>query len=273
MRKLGPYFFLIPAALAILLFLFVPLASSLNTKQFLLIERVLKDSGFWNTLLQTSLFTAITVPLEILIGLGFALLLNQAFPGRGVVRAIVILPWALPTAIMAISWKWIFNDQYGIFSHVVCSLGLSSEPIALLATPLGAFSAIVVADVWKTAPFVFILLLAGLQSVPKELLEAAEVDGANAWKKFWLAVFPYLKPYLFVALVFRIFHTFGVFDLVWVLTGGGPANKTRVFALYIYESLFRYLELDYAMALNLVFMVILLIATTVLLWLFREKEA
>lgn len=223
-------------------------------------ERMLSDGRFWQSLTNTTVFTLASVTLEFLLGLGIALVLNQPFKGRGAVRTIAILPWALPTAVMALAWTWIFNDQYGVWNDLLQRLGLIAEPINWLGDPTLAMVAIVVADVWKTTPFISILLLAGLQSIPQDLYEAHKTDGATPWQSFWAITLPLLMPQILIALLFRFAQAFGVFDLIQVMTGGGPAGSTETVSLYIYATVMRYLDFGYGSALVVVTFLLLVFA-------------
>lgn len=214
--------------------------------------RLARDPSLRHALLNTGLFTAWTVSLELVAGLALALLLSRPFRGRGLVRAAALVPWALPTAVMAMAWRWIFTAERGPFA-------------GWLAAPRTALAACVLADVWKTAPFMAILLLAGLAAIPQELYEAAGIDGAGPVRRFFLITLPLLRPTIALAVLFRAVQSFGVFDLVWVLTGGGPGGRTRMIGLYVYDTVFRYQELRYGCALTLVMAACLaLIAAAVL---------
>src|SRR5262249_19637767 len=161
---------------------------------------------------------------------------------------ILLIPWALPTAVIAVLWAWIFNDQYGILNSVLTRTGVLHSPVPWLARPTSAFWALVIADAWKTTPFVFVLLLAGLQAIPGGLYEAIEIDGGGAWAKFRLVTWPFLARFIFIALVFRVIQAFSVFDLVYVMTGGGPGGTTETLSVYAYQTMMRYLDFSYAAA-------------------------
>lgn len=214
--------------------------------------RILGDQHFWQTFWITLRFTVLSVALELLLGLGIALVLNRSFRGRGAVRTIAILPWALPTALIALGWTWIFNDQYGIANDILLRLGLINSGINWLGEPFTATVAIIVADVWKTTPFISILLLAGLQSIPQDLYEAYAIEGASPWQSFWQITLPLLMPQIVIAVLFRFAQAFGIFDLMQVMTGGGPGGATEVVSLYIYSNAMRYLDFGYASALIVV---------------------
>jgi multiple sugar transport system permease protein len=210
--------------------------------------RLWRDGRWWTALANTVVFTASSVVLELLLGVGIALLLHRRFRGRGVVRALVMLPWALPTAVMALAWAWIFNDSFGVLNDLLGRLGVLSSPIAWLGSPRTAMVALVIADVWKSTPFIALIALAGLQGIPESVLEAARIDGLSAVQRFWRVVLPLLAPSLLVALVFRGVQAFAAFDLPYVMTGGGPGGATETVSLYAYQNDFRYLDFGYGSA-------------------------
>lgn len=211
------------------------------------------DVRVWPVLRTTLAFTAATVSLELLLGLAVALTLWRPFPGRGLARAAVLIPWALPTAVMAMAWRWIFNADSGVLGDLLFRLGLAASPnIPWLADASWSFWACVLADVWKTTPFMALLLMSGLAGVPEELHEAAAIDGAGPARRFFLVTLPLLRPTIAVAVIFRAIQSFGIFDLIYVLTGGGPGGRTQTIALYVYDTVFRYQELAYGCALTLV---------------------
>lgn len=231
-----------------------------------------QDERFIKSSLNTLLFCMISVPLELILGLVFALILHQRFLARGLVRAVSFLPWALPTAVMAVAWKWIFNDTYGVFNDILLRLHIIKEPLAWLGRPNLAFFCIILAEVWKCTPFVTIILLAGLQSIPLELYEAMSVDGATAFQRFKLITLPLLRPMLLVVLVFRTIQALGVFDSIWVLTGGGPAGSTEPISLYIYDTVFRYLKFNYASAMVMLFCGFSLFFILMIYWILRRSQ-
>lgn len=198
----------------------------------------LLDGRTWTALTNTTFFTIVSVGAELIIGLGVALLINRTFKGRGIVRASVLIPWAIPTAVAAMMWSYLFDGQSGIVAHYMAAIGLISDPGALLTTASGSMFSIIFADVWKTTPYMALLLLAGLQTIPNTQYEAAEVDGAGRVQKFFFVTLPLLKSAILVALLFRTLDAFRVFDLIYVLTGGGPANATESISVFAYKALF-----------------------------------
>jgi len=235
--------------------------------------RLALDSRFRSTLWTTILFTATTVSIEFAAGLALALSSDTWVRGRGAVRTILLIPWMLPTAVIAVLWAWIFNDQYGILNSLLIRFGILSSPISWLGDPTAAFWALVIADAWKTTPFVFVILLAGLQAIPDELYEAMEIDGGGAWAKFRLITWPLLSRFVFVALIFRVIQAFSVFDLVYVMTGGGPGGTTESLSVYAYETMMRYLDFGYAATLATSTVILLALAALALYWLLlRQNE-
>jgi multiple sugar transport system permease protein len=234
-------------------------------------ERLLGDGRFWQDAVQTLRFALVSVGLELLLGLAIALLLHQSWRGRGLVRSLTLLPWALPTTVMALGWRWILNDPNGPINGVMQSLGLPSLPF--LASPQLAWLAVVLADTWKTTPFVALLLLAGMQMIPADLYEAFALEGGRPMQGLLRITLPLLRPYIFIALVFRLAQALGVFDLVTVLTGGGPASSTESLALYAYLNAMRFLDFGYSATLMLGTFVLLLAAALALVLAQRWRRA
>ncbi len=204
---------------------------------------LLHDDRFWNALGNTAYFTAISVTIELLLGLAVALLMERRFRLKGVARALILVPWAIPTVVSARMWEWIFNTDFGVLNY------LTGLRINWLGSPFWAMHAAVLVDVWKTTPFVAILLMAGLQAIPRDLYQAARVDGAGTWAVFRQMTLPLLRPVILIVLLFRTLDAFRVFDAVYVLTGGGPANTTETLSIYAYRVLFQTLQFGYGSAL------------------------
>jgi multiple sugar transport system permease protein len=219
--------------------------------------RIVFDSRFWDCLRTTALFTTASVIVEFLIGLALALSANSLARFQSSSRVIFLVPWTLPTAVIAVLWAWIFNDQFGVLNAMLLRAGVIDSPVIWLGEPRAALVAIIVADVWKTAPFVFLILLAGLQNIPRDLYEAIEVDGGGAWEQFRFVTWPHLLPFVFVAVIFRVVQAFAIFDLVWVMTGGGPGGSTETVSIYTYQTYMRYLDFGYGAALAMATVVIL----------------
>ncbi len=225
--------------------------------------RMGSDSRFWQSFTTTIIFTSASVILELILGMAIALVLHQQFFGRSLVRTAAIIPWALPTALIGLAWAWIFNDQFGVVNDILLRLGFIDTGINWLGDPTLAMVSVIIADVWKTTPFISILLLAGLQSISPDLYEAHALDGATAWQSFWGITIPLLMPQILIAILFRFAQAFGIFDLIQVMTGGGPGGATEVVSLYIYSTVMRYLDFGYGAALVVVTFSLLVIAVAI----------
>jgi multiple sugar transport system permease protein len=215
------------------------------------------DARFWNALLNTFYFSAVSVALELALGLTIALLLHRIVRGRGVLFGIILLPWVVPTAVSARMWEWMYNADLGVLNYLL------GTQINWLGSPAWALHAAIAMDVWKMTPFVALLLIAGLHSIPRDLYHAAAVDGASAFMVFRRITLPLLAPFILIALVFRTIDAFRVFDTVYVLTGGGPADTTETLSLYAYKMLFQALEFGYGSAVAVAVFVCVALAAAV----------
>jgi ABC-type sugar transport system permease subunit len=211
---------------------------------------VLRDPRFWSAFGHTVFFVTASVALELTAGLLLALALHRVTRGRGLVRTAVLLPWAIPTVVAALVWRFIFESPAGLAAALAAAAGV--EPPTWLADPVAAWVPILLADAWKTTPFVAILLLAGLQGIDESLYEAASVDGAGEVRQFTDVTLPLLTPALLVAALFRSLDAFRVFDLVYVMTGGGPGTATEPLALYTFATLLQNLQFGVGSALSIV---------------------
>lgn len=223
---------------------------------------VLADPAWWNAVRNTVYFAVISVSLETIFGVIVALVLNTEFKGRGLVRAAVLIPWAIPTIVSAKMWGWMLNDQHGIINDLLLKLGLISQKVAWTANPDTAIVAIIIVDVWKTTPFVALLTLAALQMIPREIYEAARIDGVHPLKVFFRVTLPLIRPALLVAVIFRTLDALRMFDLVYVLTPGSAATKTM--SVLARENLIDFNKFGYGSAQST--LLFLLIAAFVLLY-------
>jgi len=206
----------------------------------------LKNAEFVAGILHTLYFGVTSVSLELVLGVAVALLLNESFHGRKLVRALLVLPLALPTVVNAAMWRWIYNPEYGALNALLTQTHLLASYRSWLGTAPMAMNMVVIADVWKNFPVVALLVLAGLQTIPKELYEASRVDGAGSLRRFAAITLPGIRPTLLVALVLRTIESLKVFDIIYVMTGGGPASSTKTVSFYVYQEAFSFLRLGSA---------------------------
>lgn len=202
--------------------------------------RMISGSNFQRTLITTTWFATISVAAEMVLGVLAALLLNQQFRGRTLLRALMILPWALPTVVNATLWRLIYNPEYGALNAALTQIGVLENYRSWLGEPNSALAALIVADCWKNFPLVALIALAALQAVPRDITAASLVDGAGSFARFRFVTLPYLAGPLMVALVLRTIEAFKVFDIIWVMTRGGPANSTRTLSILVYQEAFSF---------------------------------
>lgn len=222
----------------------------------LLADPVLAGAA-WRTLV----WTVAVVGLTVAVALPVALVLDDDFPGRGLLRVIVMLPWAVSLTMNAVVWRWALNGQYGMLNAVLIDLGLLAQPVEWLASATTAFPIAIGIGVLVSIPFTVSVLLGGLASLPREIYEAARIDGADPWATFTLLTLPLLRPFINIAIVLNVIYVFNSFPIIWVLTQGEPANSTDILVTYLYKLAFRYGKLDTAAALSLVMFAILLAVT------------
>jgi multiple sugar transport system permease protein len=267
------WFLLLPGICMLLLFIAVPIFQSVSMSlQRIVIgfpqlnnpfvgldnyRELMRDPVARHSFGVTALFVAATTFFELLIGLLMALLMHHSFPGRGGFRAAVLIPWAIPTVVSAQMWRFLFNDAYGMINYTLFGAD-TARYVPWLAIPASALSAIILADIWKTSSFAALLILAGLQVIPNELYQAAKVDGAGSWRRFWHITWPLIRPALLIALLFRTIDAFRVFDLAFVMTQGGPADATNVIQLYGYKKMFVEGWMGYGSAISVSIFVIIL---------------
>ena len=224
---------------------------------------VLADADFWNATKNTVLITLITVPGALVVGLGLAMLANLPFKRQWPVRLALLLPWALPLAFAGLIFAWFFHTEYGVVNDVVRRFGLSpnNEPTMWLLRPGWAFTAICATIIWKASSFMALILLAGLQMIPKSLYEAAEVDGASRWQQFCGITIPMLMPSIIVALIFRTITALQTFDIPYTMTKGGPGNSTETLAMLIHKTTIDYLDVGYGSTLAVCMFVLSMVIT------------
>jgi multiple sugar transport system permease protein len=238
--------FILPLVLLVLLFMLLPVLGTLwislwqdvsfLPKKFIGLDnylRLIKDSQFWQSTIFTLLFCLVSVTLEMSLGTIVALVINEKFRARGLMRGVSLLPWAIPSVIGARIWQLIYRYDYGLANYIM--EGVFGTSLNWLGSSIGAFSSLVIADVWRTTPFVGIIVLAGLQAVPTELYEQGKIDGARIFQRFFWITLPAIRPVVIVALVFRTIDALRVFDVIYVITGGGPGGDTTSLSLYSYK--------------------------------------
>jgi multiple sugar transport system permease protein len=198
-------------------------------------EEIWSDGIFHVAVWNTCFYTAVATVFKLALGLWLALLLNRHFRGKALARAFVLLPFIIPTVLSTLAWKWMFDPTFSVLNWLLFRVGVIQERINWLGDPNLALISVIVVNVWRGVPFYAISLLAGLQTISPELHEAAAIDGARAWQRFWHVTWPLLLPVTLVIVLFSVIQTFADFQLVYVLTGGGPANATQLFATYAYQ--------------------------------------
>ena len=222
--------------------------------------RAFHDSRFWHSTMQTVIYIVVTVPGALVVGLGLALLANQPFKVQWPVRLSLLLPWALPLVFAGLIFRWFFEYQTGIVNDLLVRVGI--EPLSWLSDPTLATIAICIAIIWKASSFMALMLLAGLQTIPKSLYEAAEVDGASKWQQFVEITLPMLRPSIFVALIFRTITAIQTFDIPYAMTGGGPGDATETLAMYIHKTTLDFLDFGYGSALAALMFLFSMVATS-----------
>lgn len=231
-----------------------------------------KDPIFLISLKKTFIWVLFSVGFQVVIGLIIALVLNQKFYMRALVRGLVLIPWVLPSVVSALLWSWILDGTYGLLNDWLTRLHLISQNIPWLANPNTAFGAVIATNVWKGFPFFAISFLAALQGIPQNLYEAAEIDGASAWQKFWAVTLPHLKPILITSTVLRLIWTANTTDLIFTMTQGGPGYTTNVLALYTYMKAWSELDFGYSSAMAIILMIIMIIFISFYLKLINKEK-
>lgn len=285
-RQVMPLALLSPAVLVTLVIVFFPMVETAwrSLHEYVLFRpknfdwvglqnylNVFQDEVFWISLRHTVLWIAITVPAQALLGLATALLLNQQFPWRPIARALIINPWALPSVVIALMWAWIYDSNYGILNDLLVRIGISETLIPWLANPDTALYAIILTLTWQGFPFFAVMMLAGLQSIPRSYYEAASLDGASTLRQFWHINIPGISGVLFTAILLRTIWVANSMDAIFVMTGGGPGYSTYTLPLYAFLEARTNLNFGYGSALAMTFTLLLL--GIVILYLRRSAKA
>jgi multiple sugar transport system permease protein len=269
--KLG-YLLLAPAALLILAILVYPMllaidisfhdvkfaTLSFGASEYTLAnyQKLFSSPDFWKAIGVTAQLLVVVTSISMAVGMGTALLVNQQFRGRSFARMLIALPWAIPEVVAVVTWVWILDASFGVFNWLLIKAGMVGGPVSWFSQPGTAFSAVTMVMVWKGYPFISIMILAGLQSIPEEYYQAAKVDGANVFQRFFWITIPCIAPVLGVTLILTILWVFRDFSIIYVLTGGGPVGATETLAIMTYEEAFNFFRMGYASAIGVVTLLI-----------------
>ena len=235
-------------------------------------KRLATDNFFLTAMVHTIVYAIVALTCEFVLGLALALLLNQQIRGRGVFRASLLVPMMLPTVVVGIVWRLLLNPNFGAINGTLKQLGVNTDSLTWTASPRLAFLAVVAVDVWQWTPFVFLVLLAGLQAIPQEPYEAALIDGSSRWQTFRHVTLPLLKPAILIVLLLRTMDLLRVFDQIFILTEGGPGFATEMISLYIYRTAFRFFDFGYAAAMSFVLLALTNLVSVVYLKLLQREE-
>jgi multiple sugar transport system permease protein len=235
-------------------------------------KRLATDNFFRTAMAHTFVYAAAALTCEFLLGLGLALLLNQQIRGRGLFRASLLVPMMLPTVVVGVVWRLLLHPNFGAINGTLKQIGINTENLTWTASPRLAFLAVIAVDVWQWTPFVFLVLLAGLQAIPQEPYEAALIDGSTRWQTFRHVTLPLLKPAILIVLLLRTMDLLRVFDQVFILTEGGPGFATEMISLYIYRTAFRFFDFGYAAAMSFVLLAVTNVVSVVYLKVLRDER-
>jgi multiple sugar transport system permease protein len=281
------YVYLVPAALCLLATVAVPIGKAIQMSlyadvlfkpqdyRFIGLDNyvyLVEDPVFWLSLWNSFVWVFGSVVLQFVVGFAAALLLHRAFAGRTLLRTLLLLPWVIPGVVVGLIWEWLYQPNYGVINDLLINAGWLHDRIAWLSNPDLAMAAVVFTNVWRGIPFFAIMLLAGLQAVPDELYEAARIDGAGVWARFWHVTLPLMRPIIVVATATRIIWTFNYADLIFVMTSGGPANATQITSTYTLMQAYANLDFGYAAALSVVLLLVMLAFTAAYLRITKGVE-
>ncbi|SFE04153.1 carbohydrate ABC transporter permease [Roseivivax sediminis] len=273
-RRVLPYAMLSPAVLVTLAIVFFPMVQTawMSLHDYVLFRpndfdwvglenfrTALSDEVFWISLRNTIIWMGTTIPAQLLLGLVTALLLNQQFPWRPLARALIIIPWALPSVVIALMWVWIYDSNYGVANEFLLRMGLIQQSIPWLADPDYALASIILTLTWQGFPFFAVMILAGLQAIPQSYYEAAAIDGASAWRQFWHITLPGIAGVMMTAVLLRLIWVANSFDVIFVMTGGGPGYATHTLPLYAFIKARTNLDFGYGSAIAVLFTMLLMV--------------
>ena len=267
------YLLILPAGLLLLAMMVYPLETLIRMSLFSIeplrhpqpifvgianYMKIFKDQDLFHSLIQTLIWTISSIIFQFGLGLIAALILNETFKGRGVARALLLIPWAMPSVAGALSWKWLYNAQYGLLNYILKGLHLIQQPVNWVGSPSTAMIVAILTNTWRGYPFMMVMLLAGMQNIPREIYDAGAVDGANFWQQLRYLTLPLLKPVIFVITLLSGIWTFNNFTYIYILTGGGPAGATEILVTYVYKNGFSFFHFGYAAALSILLFLIVL---------------
>lgn len=286
-RLLVPYLLLLPAASLMLLIVAYPIARSvyLSFHDFSLLRPhelafvglgkyryAIQDPLFWQALRTTLIWVGVIVPSQLVLGMAVALLLNRRFPGRGIVRALVLIPWVFPGVLNALMWTWMYDGNYGVINDILVKLHLQTQFFPFLAKPQTALPAVIITTVWQGTPFFAIMLLAALQAVPEELYEAARIDGASSWQEFRFVTIPGIRPTIIITTLLRTIWVANYIEVIYVMTGGGPGYATQTLPVMTFLQAYASQNFGYAAALSMFLVVFLAAVVGVYMAYLRRSE-
>jgi multiple sugar transport system permease protein len=288
LNKVTNYFFVVPGLIFLLCFIVYPIFYNLlisfqdvtirnlvgerSFVGFANYKQVLGDPLFSTSLKNSVIFTSLCIIFQFVIGFAFALFFNKKFPGRNIFRSLMLIAWMLPMIITATLFKWMLAGDFGIFNHFLMSIGIIDKPIFWLTETNSALYGAIAANIWVGIPFNMIIIMAALQTLPTDLYEAAKIDGANKLQQFLNITLPLLKPTILILIMLGIIYTFKVFDLILIMTGGGPGNATVVLPYYAYQLAFRTFNFSLGATVASIMFFILIALSIVYLWLIRKEE-
>ncbi|HKS43289.1 MAG TPA: sugar ABC transporter permease [Blastocatellia bacterium] len=276
-----PYFLIAPTVAVLLALSIYPLLYAIRVAfqnessswTFANFTRLASDSFFLSALWHTLIYATVALTFEFLLGLGLALLLDRPLRGRGVFRAVLLIPMMLPPVVVGVVWRLMLNPDFGAVNGTLKSVGINTDALTWTASPTLAFASVIAVDIWQWTPFMFLVLLAGLQAIPQEPYEAAMIDGANWWQTFLHVTLPMLRPAMLIALLLRTMDLLRVFDQIFILTEGGPGFATETVSLYIYRSAFRFFDFGYAAAMSFVLLIVTNMISAGYIRLLQKQEA
>ena len=278
-----PYLLVAPALVVLLTLSIYPLLYSISISlqqqttsgvvwSLVHFKRLLSDGFFQTALLHTVVYALVALICEFLLGLGLALLMNQQIRARGLFRASLLVPMMLPTVVVGVVWRLLLHPNFGAINGTLKQIGINTENLTWTASPRLAFLAVIAVDVWQWTPFVFLVLLAGLQAIPQEPYEAALIDGSSRWQTFRHVTLPLLKPAILIVLLLRTMDLLRVFDQIFILTEGGPGFATEMISLYIYRTAFRFFDFGYAAAMSFVLLALTNLISVVYIKVLQAEE-